>query len=184
MANPRIGTDAMKDLMLLWGELVNDTFVEPSFITKEQYEDLMQSNVHSALRAYAGFFWSFSGMFHKGYSQEYFQRSHSFAKMRRRSALLRGATLCGADYREVGSRGFLIYADPPYRDTTTYRGVSPFNHDEFYSWCELKRAAGNTLIISEYDMPSPFKMIAEFPATTTLGVSKRTKAKPERLYTL
>lgn len=184
MENPRIGTDAMTDLIMLWQEVINDTFQEPSYITKEQYDSLMSSVVPSALRAYAGFFWSFSGMFNKGYSADFFERSRSFHKMRLRAAKLRGVTLRSADYRSIGSRGMLIYADPPYFGTTPYRGAPAFNHKEFYQWCAAKVLADNTLIVSEYWMPTSFTKIAEFPATTSLGVSKRDKGKPECLYML
>jgi len=184
MGPPRIGTDIMEDLIMLWKDVINDTFIEPSYVTKEMYDNEMSNGVHSSMRAYIGFFWSFSGMFNKGYSPEFFRKSHSFHKMRLRAVRLRGSTLCTADYRAVGGRGVLIYADPPYRGTTTYRGVEPFDHEEFYKWCQMKAEAGNTVIVSEYEMPKEFKLILEMPATTSLGTSKREKSKPERLYTL
>jgi site-specific DNA-adenine methylase len=184
MTGPRIGTDVMTDLIMLWQEVINNTFLEPAYITKEQYDDLMTSTEPSALRAYAGFFWSFSGMFNKGYSPEFFEQSHSFHKMRLRAKKLQGVTLRSTDYRSIGSRGMLIYADPPYFGTTSYRGAPAFNHKQFYEWCAIKVLAENTLIISEYWMPTSFIQIAEFPATTSLGVSKRDKRKSECLYML
>lgn len=183
MDNPRIGTDSMTDLIMLWNEVINDTFTEPSYVSKEMYDTLMSSNMPSAMRAYVGFFWSFSGMFNKGYSPEYFERSHSFHKMRLRAAMLHNVTLRSADYRDLGSREFLIYADPPYRDTTTYLGVESFDHEEFYRWCHMKQQAGNTVVISEYEMPEDqFTKLAEFPSRTNLGVSKRDKVRNECLF--
>ena len=184
MADPRIGTDSMTDLIMLWNELIDGSFQEPSYVSKECYDCFMSSNVPSAMRAYVGFFWSFSGMFNKGYSPAFFEKSHSFHKMRLRAAKLQGVTLRSADYRDIGSRGFLIYADPPYRQTTTYNGVESFDHEIFYKWCHAKYEAGNTVVISEYGMPSEFKELAEFPASVSLGVSKRDKSKPEKLFTL
>jgi DNA adenine methylase len=184
MADPRVGSDSMTDLIMLWNEVINDTFIEPSYVSKELYDSYMSSDVPSAMRAYCGFFWSFSGMFNKGYSAEYFERSHSFHKMRLRAAKLKGGTYRSADYRDLGSRGFLIYADPPYRDTTTYRGVCDFDHETFYNWCHFKAAAGNTVVISEYSMPGDqFVELARFPSATSLGVSKRNKSRDECLYT-
>ena len=33
------------------------------------------------------------------------------------------------------------------------RDITSFNHDEFYSWCELKARQGYKVFISEYEMP-------------------------------
>ena len=184
MSEPRLGTDSMTDLIMLWNELIAGSFCEPAYVSKECYTTHMSSNVPSAMRAYVGFFWSYSGMFNKGYSPAFFEKSHSFHKMRLRAAKLQGSTLRSADYRDLGSRGFLIYADPPYRDTTTYRGISDFDHNAFYEWCWMKKEAGNTIVISEYSMPIEFKELAEFPSSTSLGVSKRSKSRPEKLFTL
>lgn len=184
MAEPRLGTDNMTDLIMLWNELIEGTFVEPSYVSKELYTMHMSSRVPSAMRAYVGFFWSYAGMFDKGYSPAYFEKSHSFHKMCLRAAKLKGGTYRSADYRDLGSRGFLIYADPPYRDSTTYRGVSTFDHEDFYQWCWLKKDAGNTVVISEYSMPCEFTQIAEFHSSANLGVSRRSKYRPEKLYML
>jgi site-specific DNA-adenine methylase len=184
MDGPRLGTDSMTDLMMLWQEVIDGTFVEPTFVCKEIYDNYMSSGVPSAMRAYLGFFWSFSGMFNKGFSPEFFERSHSFHKMRLRATKLNGVTLRSADYRDIGSRNFLIYADPPYQDSTTYNGVEPFDHGAFYDWCRAKRDAGNRVIISEYSMPEDFVLLAEFQSNVNQSVSKRDKYKPEKLFTL
>lgn len=183
MSNPRMGTDNMTSLIMLWNEVITDTFIEPDFISKEQYEALMKDHRPSAMQAYAGFFWSFSGMYNKGYSPEFFQSSRSFHKMRLRAVKLHGAFIRASDYRLPGTRDALIYCDPPYKGTTTYNGVDVFDYDSFYEWCHLKHIAGNTVVISEYEMPEKwFIEINEFPANTALAVSKREKLKPEKLF--
>jgi DNA adenine methylase len=183
MANPRMGTDNMTCLIMLWNEVINDTFIEPAYLTKEHYENLMKDPRPTAMRAYAGFFWSFSGMFNKGYSPEFFQNSRSFHKMRLRAKKMIGAFIRSSDYRLPGTRDALIYCDPPYKGTTTYNGIDVFDYDTFYEWCHMKQMAGNTVVISEYDMPEQwFIQVNEFPASVSLGVSKREKSKPEKLY--
>ena len=86
--------------------------------------------------------------------------------MRQRSRLLGGAVIKAVDYREPGVRKSLIYCDPPYKGTTIYNGIEPFDQSDFFDWIRLKQQAGNTLVISEYEMPRHlFAQIAEFPAT-------------------
>ena len=186
MAEPRLGTDIMTDLIMLWNEVIRDTFAEPSYLSKEQYDELMQSDTPSALRAYAGFFWSFSCMFRKGYSPDTFANSRSFYSMQQRAKLLRGngTKLAACAYDKPVINNALIYCDPPYRGTTSYRGTPEFDHDQFYSWCVDQVARGNQVFVSEYEMPEPFKLIHEFHFRTTLSTVYRDQAKPERLYTL
>lgn len=183
MPNPRFGSDNLTSLIMLWHAVIEDTFIEPSSISKEHYDNLMKDPRPSALQAYAGLFWSFSGMYNKGHSPDHFHKSRSFHKMRMRAKMLNGAVIKAADYREPGIRDAIIYCDPPYQGTTAYNGVEAFNHIEFVRWCFLKQQAGNTVVISEYWMPPAlFQEIAEFPANTSLGVSKREKSKPEKLF--
>lgn len=159
LSGPRIGSDAHKDLMLLWMELVNDSFEEPATITKEVYDKLMKSNVPSALRGYAGFFWSFSGMFDKGFSSAFYTKSHSFHKARETAVKLRDAVLAPIPYYQYipeqwKDKNAVIYCDPPYLGTTGYKGTPDFDYERFYYWCEQMSSLGNTVLISEYYMPS------------------------------
>ena len=56
-------------------------------------------------------------------------------------------------------KGYVIYCDPPYRDTTKY-ATKNFPYEAFYNWCrELSK--DNIVIISEYNMPSDFVCIWE-----------------------
>lgn len=186
MATPRLGTDSMTDLIMLWNEVIADRFIEPSYIVKSQYDDYMKSDVPSAIRAYIGFFWSFSGMFNKGYSPDFFQGSRSFHSMHERAKSLRAqpTKISACDYTMPKVKGALIYADPPYRGTTGYKGAKPFDHDKFYLWCLEQKEQGNTVVVSEYFMPEPFQQIHEFPFRTSLATVHRDSDKPERLYTL
>jgi DNA adenine methylase len=181
MPGPRIGSDAMIDLMMLWDELVRGVFVEPPYITKEQYDELMKSETHSALRAYAGFFWSFSGMFAKGYSPEFYKNSRSFYSAMERAKLLEGAMLAPIPYYKYTPSqwsGAVFYCDPPYIQTTGYRGVEPFDYDRFYYWCK-EMSKNNIVLISEYWMP-PEKFVIVDQERKRIGL-KRTDDDNDRI---
>jgi DNA adenine methylase len=54
----------------------------------------------------------------------------------------------------------IIYADPPYQYTTTYKNVSKvFIHSDFWNWCRFVRSIGIKLYVSEYTAPKDFTCI-------------------------
>ena len=74
--------------------------------------------------------------------------------------------------------GAVVYCDIPYKDTgQDYQ--SGFNHDAFYEWALNNK---NTIVVSEYDMPSDFYLIAEKDHTTTKSAYGENGKVVERLY--
>jgi site-specific DNA-adenine methylase len=71
----------------------------------------------------------------------------------------------------------IIYCDPPHNKGRTYY-QSKINYDHFYKWCLENK---NPVFISEYDMPSDFKLIEQFQHTTSLAQKKQSKT-IEKLY--
>ena len=80
------------------------------------------------------------------------------------------------DYRQVDlPAGCVVYADPPYKDTTGYS--IDFDHAAFYSWAAH---CPRPLLISEYDMPrekfaciGELKHIARFSSQTNKKITER-----------
>ena len=54
-------------------------------------------------------------------------------------------------------KGYVIYCDPPYRNTTKYK-TGDFPYENFYNWCR-ELSEDNIVLISEYNMPKDFKCI-------------------------
>ena len=81
------------------------------------------------------------------------------------------------DYRQVDlPAGCIIYADPPYKDTSGYS--TDFDHDAFYSWAAH---CPRPLLISEYDMPrEKFACIGELKHIARF--SQTNKKNTERLF--
>ena len=187
MSGPKLGTDAMTSLVMLWNSVIQDTFIEPETVSKDTYLKYMADEEPSALKAYIGFFWSFSGMYHKGYSPEHFEGSKSFYSMQQRAKLMRDSNtiIASCDFLKPDIKNALVYCDPPYRDTTPYKGVPAFDHQEFFYWCHRqKNKNNNTIIVSEYHMPDPFTLIHEFPFRTIMATVHRDQVKAEKLYIL
>ena len=81
-------------------------------------------------------------------------------------------------------KGAFVYLDPPYRNTTSYKGAKGLDYDELYDWL---REASQTckVFVSEYQMPDDFKLVAEFPQLTQLCDDKGKQfVSIEKVFTL
>lgn len=61
------------------------------------------------------------------------------------------------DIHKEDFKNWVIYCDPPYRNTTKYK-TEEFPYEEFYQWCR-DMSIYNTVLISEYNMPEDFECI-------------------------
>lgn len=78
------------------------------------------------------------------------------------------------DFRQIQNvKGFVIYCDPPYKNTIKY-STNEFPYDEFYEWCR-NMSKDNIVLISEYSMPNDFKCIWSKETTTTLNNNRSNK---------
>ena len=86
-----------------------------------------------------------------------------------------------ADYRvaaEDAGEGDVIYADPPYANTSGY-GVA-FDNADFWEWCRQPRRA--LLVVSEYSAPSDFVEIWGKQVTCTMSQNGKVGRPIERLF--
>lgn len=90
---------------------------------------------------------------------------------------------CG-DYKQVPiPPGAVIYADPPYDNTTGYNNEK-FNSTEFWQAMRLLADTGHTVYISEQTAPPDFVCVWEKPFTRTLDRNKGNQFKvTEKLFT-
>ena len=85
-------------------------------------------------------------------------------------------------YRDVDIPiGAVVYADPPYNNTTGY-GKTKFDSSEFWDYVrELSQT--NLVYISEQNAPDDFVCLWEKPFTRTLDVNKDNQFKvTEKLF--
>ena len=78
--------------------------------------------------------------------------------LKKQSSNLKNIEFQCKDFREINNlNGYVIYCDPPYRNTTKYK-TETFPYEEFYDWCR-EMSKDNTVLISEYWMPDDFECI-------------------------
>lgn len=168
--NKRIGCDIHKQLIALlnyskdYNNLFPTTISEDTYSkvksNKEKYEDWYVGLV--------GFCATFSAKYFGGYARSFKSdgitprdmSNECIRNLKKQAPNLKGIEFINCSFLDLPKdkiNGYVIYCDPPYRDTTKYK-TEKFPYEEFYQWCR-DMSRNNMVLISEYDMPNDFKCI-------------------------
>ena len=168
---------------------VQNGWEPPDQISLEQYRNIkLRKDDNRALTGFVGFGCSFGGKWFGGYARN--KTGTNYAAQSKRSLMRDMVTLqdaefvCG-DYRDLDiPPKSVIYADPPYCNTTSYSGEK-FDTEEF--WNEMRRLSndGHTIFVSEQEAPDDVECIWERPYRRTLDRNKDNRfVVTERLFYL
>lgn len=183
--------DNHKYLIALYQALQNG-YDPPAYITEDEYKRV-RSNLDNETPEYVGFVGfgsSFGGKWFGGYGKSKKPngeiRWHSEETKRaleRDMKYLQNVKFTCLDYHDVSiPKHSVVYADPPYANTTTYQGQK-FNTDEFWEYMR-EISKDNQVYISELTAPDDFECIWEKPFTRTLDRNKDNQFKvTEKLFT-
>ena len=186
-----ICNDNHKYLIALYQALQNG-YDPPAYITEDEYKRV-RSNLDKETPEYVGFVGfgsSFGGKWFGGYGKSQKPngeiRWHSEETKRaleRDMKYLQNVKFTCLDYHDVPiPKHSVVYADPPYANTTTYQGQK-FNTDEFWEYMR-EISKDNQVYISELTAPDDFECIWEKPFTRTLDRNKDNQFKvTEKLFT-
>ena len=167
---------------------VQNGYELPEIITEEQYKYIREHKDNDkALTGFVGFGCSFGGKWFGGYARN--KTNTNYALQSKKSLLkdmdnLMTTQFTCQDYRDVIiPNNSIVYADPPYNNTTGY-GKDKFNSDEFWEYmCVISK--NNKVFISEQTAPNDFECVWEKEFTRTLDVNKDNQFKvSEKLFTL
>lgn len=166
---------------------VQNGYELPEFITPEDYKYIRtHKDENKVLTGFVGFGCSFGGKWFGGYARNKGGTNYALqskTSLLKDMATLKNATFICADYRDVVlPEGAVIYADPPYANTTGY------NHEKFDSvaFWDYMREIGkeHQVFISEQEAPNDFECIWEKQFTRTLDRNKSNQFKvSEKLFT-
>lgn len=160
----------------------------PENITEEDYKsykgleaDVVTSWVRIAC--------SFAGIFESKLASDK-TGLRNYSKEAKRNALKQSPNiqnvvfLCDS-FENLSFENSLIYCDPPYKGTTSYK-TNPFPYEKFYEWCKEMKSKGNLIFISEYEMPIEFKEIWQGEIKTNFASTRKkaTHNAIEKLFTL
>lgn len=165
---------------------VQNGYELPEKITEEEYKYIREhKDEDKVLTGFVGFGCSFGGKWFGGYARN--KGGTNYALQSKKSLLKDMKTLMNAefsckDYRDVElPQNCVIYADPPYNNTTGY-GKIKFDSPTFWEYAR-EVSKNHLMFISEQAAPDDFISIWEKPFTRTLDVNKNNQFKvTEKLF--
>ena len=166
---------------------VQNGYELPEQISEEEYKYIrLHKDENKILTGFVGFGCSFGGKFFGGYARN--KEQTNYALQSKKSLLkdmvqLPNAEFTCLDYRDVEiPNGSIVYADPPYANTTTYQGQK-FDSETFWEYMR-QISKHSQVFISEQTAPDDFECIWEKPFTRTLDRNKDNQFKVvEKLFT-
>lgn len=174
----RIGCDIQKYAISCLNAL-SKGWIPPKEVSAELYNKIKHdyTNYPEYLTGYIGFNLSFGSKWFGGYVKRNDVKHHgdiySYKSCIEQQPKLKNITFYRLSFQDIPKdkiKGCVIYCDPPYRDTTSYK-TDAFPYEEYYDWCR-EMSKNNIVLCSEYWMPDDFKCIWSKETTTQIN-SKR-----------
>jgi DNA adenine methylase len=177
--------DANPDLITMW-QAIMAGWSPPETLTKEEYR-LLKASPMSPLRGFAAFGASFGGKFWGGYGE-----SSTAGKLceissrvvRRQADIFRGHKInfrlgkFALSYEPLP--GSVVYCDPPYAGTTSYKDSVDAG---YYKTLSRWAAMGCEVYASEYSEPTvPFKLLWSKLKRKRLGKDENSSLALEKLF--
>lgn len=167
-------SDVHKGLITLYKSIQNKTFAFPERnLTVKDYKWYKEhGSQEDPLYTAIGFGLSYAGKWWGGYDSYYDNRGKQGETTRSLTNSLKKtfskphiekAHFWHKSYVEWKEpKDCLIYCDPPYANTTAYKGTDQFDHN--YFWSKVRHwSKKNTVITSEFNAPDDFECIWSAP---------------------
>lgn len=168
---------------------MDGSFVIPDIrCTQEEYKSIsINPDPYDPYHTLIGFGMSYAGKWWGGFDTYYDTRGQIgktwtmlVNSLTKKIKSLHGAKFACSDYRDLDPTGAIIYADPPYADSTKYEYIKEFDYDEF--WDVMRKwSENNTVLISEYSAPDDFVCIRE--VDYKIQMCEEQQLRTEKLFT-
>lgn len=180
----RIASDGNKALIAMYRALQNG-WIPPDDLTEETYK-LYQSTKPNddPMTAFVGLGCSYAGKWFGGFARSGNCPNYALSVKRgliKQLPLIKDVEFVDGLFQEHHPENMLVYADPPYANTTFYGAFKGFDHDLFWETAR-QWSKNNTVIISEYSAPDDFVCIKEL--TTRMGMTLKDGSRPPRIERL
>lgn len=176
----KIAYDIDKYLIDLYHQIQKTDFTFPEKITREMWDSCKNTpeNNPEWLVALVAYFTSYSARgFNGGFAMNgkrdyYTERLNNFKSQ---IPYLQDIKFEVKSIYDLDCEGYLIYLDPPYKDTKPYDSAEHFNHYLF--WDKVRELSEkNTVIVSEQKAPEDFKAIWSIKTSRNCFGSELTEA--------
>jgi len=192
----KIGCDINTQLIELLKYAQSNSDLLPDRILEDEYK-IVQNNKENYPDWYlglVGFCSSFGAKYFGGYARD--SKDDNSGKwsagainsLKKQSINLKDIKFVNKKFQDLPSdkiKGYVIYCDIPYRNTTNYK-TDKFPYEEFYDWVKVM-SLYNTVLISEYWMPDEFECIWSKECKTLLDSNKskddKDNIRVEKLFT-
>lgn len=184
----KICNDIHPYLIAMWKGLQNG-WTPPDAVSKEEYYYIKaHPDENPALTGFVGFECSFGGKWFGGYAHS--KRGDDYCSQGKRGIMtdmmgLKDTTFVCGDYRDVViPDNAVVFADPPYRNTTAY-STGIFDHEAFWDYMRQLAKQGHKVFISEENAPDDFICIWHKEKIRTLKKDdNKSMVRIERLWTI
>ena len=161
----KYGSDNHKYLIAFLDAL-SKGYEPPKNITEEEYKYIKthQEEYSDEFLGYVGFQLSYGAKWFDTFRRDKVGKrkydEEAYRNVMKQSPSLKGITFKHCSFQDINKiSNFVIYCDPPYKDTANY-STGEFPYEEFYNWCR-EMSKTNVVLISEYNMPDDFECIWE-----------------------
>lgn len=185
MSGQRVAIDLNKYLISTY-RAMQAGWVPPSFVSKEQYNKLKERmDASNPLTGFALVACTMFGSFACSYfvrTDEKDPLASTVASLQRKIAACEGVEFFALDFvKDFECDGALVYCDPPYEGTSTYRVNSDdaFDHKAFWQKCR-DLSQSNIVVVSEISCPDDWVEISSFAQAA--GFFGHSKVTAEKLY--
>lgn len=173
----RIGYDLNPHTILALTAIRDFVNELPTEVSEEYYKVIKNKNPSTPIESWVRFVCSFGGKLDNGYARNKVGQNYALCGVKnakKQSPFLQGVELIQGSYENCSHiENAIIYCDPPYEGTTSYKTGS-FDHAKFWDWCRTM-AKKNMVFVSEYNAPSDFTCVWEGDVKTNFA-SQRTGA--------
>lgn len=185
VAERRYASDVVGMLIAMW-QALQDGWLPPRRVSENEYAMARHGHYPPHLTAFILYGCSFGGKAGAGYARGENRNwaLEARASIREKMRRLGDVTFFAADFltTEPPEPDCVIYCDPPYAGTTSYKAAGMFDTAAFWQRCRDLEAAGHTVVVSEYSAPSDFSCVHEMVTKTDLHTTNGKDTRIERLF--
>jgi DNA adenine methylase len=188
----RFCSDTNPYLIAMYQALQNG-WLPPTVFSADEYKHMKDKidEADPALVGFIGHFCSFGGKWLGGYARRHktYGRAEDYVRSSQQSCLKLVPKIKNVEFRCMPYEDYkpwnaFIYCDPPYGGTTNGYYTKKFDTDKF--WEKMREwSEHNTVIVSEYEAPSDFKCVAEYPIRMKLRTKdSNSDFRTEKIFSL
>jgi len=184
----RIAND-INPYLIAFARALSEGWLPPPNIDEVMFNDIKNNldKYEARLVGYVGFQLTYGAKWFDSYRRDSVgTRNYSleaYNNVRKQAPKLRGIEFFNLNYYDVPiPPKSIIYCDPPYQNTTKYKGNEGLDYERFWTWCRSRALEGHKVFISEYYAPLDFECIWSRSICSSLDSNTGAKKGVERLF--